>query len=231
MAQRQLFQAAYRGTGLLAASLALAPAQAQSEAPAQDPQDWYIGASTDNTHVEVYRGGGWEVGGSERGFSVRGGWQFHRNFELELAGRHATDLQWTEYFGNISGYLTTHTTFDVTALQASAIGKVHWGQTFEGYLKAGIAQYQVDGRQVLDTLQTDAALTRDVDASGSDYLLGMGLVIKASPKWRVRVEYQYFGLDRDFLGVRAGDDPSVDSISIGLDYRLPTRKPTVNALQ
>ena len=84
---------------------------------------------------------------------------------------------------------------------------------------------------MLDTLQTDAALTRDVDASGSDYLLGIGLVIKASPKWRVRVEYQYFGLDRDFLGVRAGDDPSIDTLSIGLDYRLPSRKTTVNSLQ
>lgn len=231
MAQRQPFHAALGGTGLLAASLALAPAQAQPPASAQESRDWYIGASTDNTHVEVYRGGGWEVGGSERGFSVRGGWQFHRNFEVELAGRRATDLQWTEYFGNISGYLTTHTTFDVTALQASAIGKVHWGQTFEAYLKAGVAEYLVDGRQVLDTLQTDAALSRDVDASGLDYLLGAGLVIKASPQWRVRVEYQYFGLDRDFLGVRTGDDPSVDTFSIGLDYRLSSRKPTVNSLQ
>ena len=226
MAQRQLFQAAYRGTGLLAASLALAPAQAQD----QDPRTWYVGASTNITHVEVYRGFGWETGGSERGFSVRGGWQFHRNFEIELAGLRATDLQWTEYFSTISGYLTSHTTFDTTALQASAVGKVHWGETFEGYLKAGIAEYQVSGRQVLDTLQTEAALTRDVDARGSDYLLGAGLVIKASPKWRVRVEYQYFGLDRDFLGVRMSDDPSVDSFSIGVDYRL-LGKTTVNSLQ
>jgi opacity protein-like surface antigen len=214
------------GAGLLSAGLALAAAEAQDDA-----RNWYIGAATDDTHVEVYRGGGWEVGGSERGFAVRGGWHFHRNFELELAARRASDLQWTEYFGNISGYLTSHTTFDTTALQASAIGKVLWGQTFEGYLKAGIAQYQVDGHQVLGALRTDAPLERDVDASGMDYLLGMGLVIKASPQWRVRVEYQYFGIDRDFLGVRAGDDPSVDTFSIGLDYRLDPRKTTVNSLQ
>jgi opacity protein-like surface antigen len=217
MAHRRSFRAATALTGMLAASLAMAPAQAQ------DPRNWYIGAATSVTNVEVYRGFGWETSGSEHGFFVRGGWQFHRNFEVELAGLRATDLQWSEYFATIPGYLTAHTTFDTTALQASAIGKVHWGETFEGYLKAGMSEYQVSGRQVLDTLQTDAALARDVDGSGWDYLLGAGLVIKASPKWRVRVEYQYFGLDRDFLGVRMSDDPSVDSFSIGLDYTLPPR--------
>lgn len=216
MAQRQLFHTAYRGICLLVAGLALAPAQAQ------DPRPWYIGAASDNTHAEVYRGYGWEVGGSERGASLRGGWQFHRNFELELAAMSASDLQWSEAFSSVA--LSAHTTFDVMALQVNAIGKVHWGETFEGYLKAGIAQYRVDGRQVLDTMQASAALTRDVEASGADYLLGTGLIIKASPKWRVRVEYQYFGIDRDFLGVRGGGDPSVDTMSIGLDYTLGSGK-------
>jgi opacity protein-like surface antigen len=227
MAQRQLFQAAYRGSGLLAASLALAPAQAQD----QDPKTWYVGASTGDTNVEVYRGFGWEVGGSERGFNVRGGLQFHRNFELELTALRATDLRWSEYFSNTPGYLTAHTTFDVTALQANAVGKVHWGEAFEGYLKVGLVQYQVGGRQVLDTLQTDAALTRDVDETGWDHLLGIGLAIKASPKVRVRIEYGYFGLDRDFLGVGSSDDPTIDTFAIGLDYQLNPRKTTVNSLQ
>ncbi|HSC16521.1 MAG TPA: outer membrane beta-barrel protein [Gammaproteobacteria bacterium] len=224
MAYRQPLRAAVTGTGLLAAGLALAPARAQ------EPQSWYVGASTGDTHVEVFRGLGWEVGGSEPGFTVRGGREFHRNFELELAGLRTTDLQWSEYFSNTPGYLTAHTSFDVTALQANAVGKWHWGETFEGYVKTGLVQYQVSGRQVLDTLQTDAALTRDVDASGMDYLLGLGLAIKASPKWRVRVEYQYFGLDRDFLGVGGGSDPSIDTFSIGLDYALP-REAAVSSSQ
>jgi opacity protein-like surface antigen len=215
MAQRHTILAAFTGTALLSASVISAPAEAQ------DPSNWYVGASTDDTHVEVYRGFGWQTGGSERGFSVRGGWRFHRNFEVELAGMRATDLQWSESFGTIA--LAAHSTFDVTALQASAVGKTHWGEIFEGYLKAGLAFYDVGGQQVLDTMQTKAALTRDVSDSGSDYLLGVGLAMKASEKWRVRVEYQYFGIDRDFLGVRGSDDPSIDSFSIGLDYQLSPR--------
>jgi opacity protein-like surface antigen len=215
MAVRRLFHAAFSATGLLAAGLFSATVHAQ------DPMSWYVGAASSDTHVEVYRGLGWETGGSESGFSLRGGWHFHRNFELELGALRAADLQWSESLSTIA--LRTHTTFDVTALHASALGKIHMGQTFEAYVKAGLAQYFVDGRQVLDTLMTDAAQTREVDASGLDYLLGMGLVIKASPKWRVRVEYQYFGLDRDYLGVRGGDDPSIDAMSIGLDYTLPNK--------
>jgi opacity protein-like surface antigen len=215
MAHRRSAHAVIIATALLAGGLVAAPGAAQ------DPRNWYIGASTDSTHVEVYRGFGWEVGGSERGYSVRGGWRLHRNFEFELAGLRATDLQWSEYMSTVA--LAAHTTFDVTALTASAVGKVHWGETFEGFLKAGIAQYDVGGRQALDTLQREAAVTRDVDASGSDYLIGMGVVIKASPKWRVRVEYQWFELDRDFLAVGGGDDPSIDTFSIGLDYQLSAR--------
>ena len=187
---------------------------------AAEPKTWYVGATTNDTHVEVYRGLGWEPAGGERGFSVLGGWHVNRRFAVELGALRASDLEWTEYLAGVPGYFTAHTTFDTRALQASGVVTFQWGHTVEAFLKVGLAQYQVDGRQVLDTLQTDAALTRDVDASGSDTLLGAGLGIKATPKIRMRIEYQYFGVDRDFLGVRGGDDPSIDTFAIGVDYQL-----------
>lgn len=219
----RLLCAAFTGTGLLAAGLAAPPAHAAEQG------SWYVGASTDSTHVEVWRGLGWQVGVEERGLSVRGGWQFSEHFALEFAGLRAGDLFWSEYFIDYPLGLNAHTTFDVTALQVSAIGSVHWGQLFEGYVKAGLAQYSLDGRQVFDDLRTDAVRTRDVSASGSDYLLGAGLAIKPSPQWRVRIEYQYFGIDRDFLHARG--DPSIDTFAIGLDYQLPRRKTTTNSLR
>jgi opacity protein-like surface antigen len=200
-------------------------------AHAAEPNTWYVGGSTNDTHVEVYRGLGWETAGEQRGLSVLGGWHINRRFAVEFGALRATDLEWTEYFAQLQGYLTAHTTFDTTALQASGVVTFQWGNTVEAFLKAGLAQYRVDGRQVLDTLQTDAALTRDVDASGSDYLLGAGLAIKATPKWRMRIEYQYFGLDRDFLGVGGGDDPSIDTFAIGVDYQLGRREPAASSLR
>jgi opacity protein-like surface antigen len=213
---------AHRPSALAAITVtALAAGLAAAPAAAQDPQNWYVGGSTDDTHVEVFRGLGWETGASERGFSVRGGWRLHRNFDLELSGMRATDLKWSEYMSTVA--LAAHTTFDVTALTASAVGKVHLGQTFELYGKAGLALYDAGGHQVLDTLQERGASTRDVDTGGSGYLLGGGVAIKASPKWRVRVEYQWFEIDRDVLGVGQGDDPSIDTFSIGVDYQLNAR--------
>jgi opacity protein-like surface antigen len=223
MAYRPLL-CAFTGSSALMIGLSL-PAQAA------EPKTWYVGASTNDTHVEVFRGLGWEPAGEERGFSLLGGWHVNRRFAVELGALRATDLEWTEYLAEIPGYFTAHTTFDTTALQASGVVTFQWGKTVEAYLKVGLAQYRVDGRQVLDTLRTDAALTRDVDASGSDYLLGAGLGIKATPKWRMRIEYQYFGIDRDFLGVRSGDDPSIDTFAIGLDYQLGRREATANSLR
>lgn len=226
MNRRSLVRPAFTGTGALLLGLSLA------RADAAEPETWYVGATTDDTHVEVFRGLGWEVGGEERGFALLGGLQLNRRFSVELAARRAANLEWTEYFAEIPGYLTSHTTFDVTAVQASGVATFHWGKTVEAFLKVGLAKYSLDGRQVLDTLMTDATLTRDVDASGSDYLLGGGIAIKATPKWRVRFEYQYFGIDSDFLGVRGGDDPTIDSFALGIDYRIGRRREaTVNALR
>jgi opacity protein-like surface antigen len=53
--------------------------------------------------------------------------------------------------------------------------------------------------------------------------------MRVSPKWRVRVEYQYFGFDRDFLIVRPDNDPSIDTFAIGVDYQLPRRKVTAHS--
>jgi opacity protein-like surface antigen len=222
MAYRTSF-ASFTGSSLLGAAV-LAAALAAPPARAAEPETWYIGVSTADTHVEVFRGLGWEPGGEEHGVALRGGWQLNRRFAVELGVLQAGDLQWTEWLANVPDGLTAHTTFDTTALQVAAVTSFHWGPIVEGYIKAGLARYDVEGRQVLDDLWTAAARTREVSANGSDYLLGAGLSIEAAPKWRVRIEYQYFGLDRDFLGVGNGDDPSIDSFSIGIDYQLPRRK-------
>jgi opacity protein-like surface antigen len=216
---QRLLCAAFSGTALLAAGLFSAPACAQDE-----PRGWFVGAATDDTDLEVFRNGwGYETSGSQRGNSIRGGMRLTRNFEIELGTMSASDLNWTEYFASYDDYLTAHTTFDVKAVNFSAVGKVV-GNLFEGYIKAGLAHYDIDGRQVLDTLMVDAVATRDVHASDMDYLIGAGFFVKPSPKWRVRVEYQYFAVERDFLGIRNSDDPSIDTLSIGFDYLLTKRQ-------
>jgi hypothetical protein len=48
-------------------------------------------------------------------------------------------------------------------------------------------------------------------------------VAAVNENWRVKIEYRFFGIDGDFLGVPADDDPTVDSFSIGVDYRFGRR--------
>ncbi len=226
MGHRSLGSSAFTGTGALLLGLAFT-----GGASAAEPGTWYVGATSDDTHVEVYRGLGWEVGGDERGFALIGGLQISRRFSVELAARRAANLQWTEYFANAPGYLTSHTTFDATAIQASGVATFQWGRTVEPFLKLGLVRYDMNGHAVLDTLWTQAAATRDVHSSGMDYLVGGGIAIKATPKWRVRFEYQFFGFDGDFLDVSNGDDPTLDTFALGIDYKIGRREPTVNALR
>jgi opacity protein-like surface antigen len=222
----QRLRAALAATGLVAAGLFSAPACAQDKS-----RGWFVGGATDDTHLEILRGGwGYETSGSEQGYSVRGGMRLNRNFDLELGAMSASGLNWTEYLASYPDALVAHTTFDVRAVNLSAVGKVV-GNVFEGYIKVGVAKYDVDGRQVLDTLFVDAAATRDVHASGLDYLIGAGFFVKPSPKWRVRVEYQFFAVDREFLGVSSGDDPTIDTFSIGFDYVLTKRQTSASSPQ
>ena len=226
MVAQRLLCAAFAATGLVAAGLCSAPACAQDES-----RGWFVGGATDDTHLEVLRGGwGYETSGSERGYSVRGGMRLNRNFDLEIGAMSAAGLNWTEYLTSYPDALVAHTTFDVSAVNLSAVGKVV-GRVFEGYIKVGVAKYDIDGRQVLDTLFVDAAATRDVHASDLDYLIGAGFFVKPSPKWRVRVEYQYFSVERDFLGVPSDDDPTIDSFSIGFDYMLAKRRTSESSSQ
>ena len=204
---------------------ALALALAYSAPAAAETQGWYAGASTDDTHVEVYRGLGWEVGGEQPGLSAYGGLRVNKHFSVEFGAMHAADLEWSEYSVTVPGLppgYNARTTFDATALQASAVGILPFATIFEAYLKAGLAAYRVSGQQTLEAWD-GASLSRSVRSSGMDLLLGAGLGATVAQSWHIKVEYQYFGIDRDFLGV-ADDDPTIDRFSIGVDYRFGRRE-------
>jgi hypothetical protein len=186
-----------------------------------EPGSWYVGGASDSSDIVAYGSYPFGTGGGTSGLSVRGGVQLHRRFGVELQALRAPDLRWSQYLAPRLPYgINAHTTFDVSALQAAAVGNWAWGPIFDGYLKAGLALYDVDGRQVIDTLQQDAAATRAVSDGGSDVLLGLGIRMKATPKWAVRLDYQNFGIDGSFLGDDSRDDPTLDTISVGVDYRF-----------
>jgi opacity protein-like surface antigen len=217
---------------IVAAAAALAAVPGMAPAQGFEPLGWYVGASRDDTHTEVYRGYGWEVGPEVRGLAVRGGLELNRHFAVEFEGRRARDLEWIEHFPELPaapGYLHSETKFDMTALQVSAIGTWHWGSVMHALFEAGVAHYSLSGEQTLGTLYVDHARTRPVGHDGTELVLGLGLGANVAPNWQMRVEYQYFGIDRAFLGVGNGDDPTIDSFSIGFDYHFGKRHAAAEA--
>lgn len=209
----------------LAGSAALLASMWQVHADAQgaSAQDWYVGFSSDTTHVEVYRGLGWEAGADETGLSLRGGLRIKKRFAVEFAAQQADDLKWTEYFTSVvgqPGIYDATATFDVRALEVSAVGIVPFAGIFEGIFRGGLAYYDVSGRQELDDPFAGTTLSRSISEQDFGALLSLGVAVYATPRWRIRAEYQFFDIDEDFLAVAYSDGASVDTVAIGVDYRL-----------
>jgi len=197
-------------------------------AQSNDPRGWYAGFAGGTIHAEVFRDPDWESGADETGLALRGGLRINRHFAVELAAQRADDVQWTEHFTTVAGYpgiYDTSTTFDVGALQVSAVGIVPFGQIWEGIFRGGLAYYSLSGERMLDDAFGPATLSQSVSDKGSGLLLGFGLAVYATPKWRIRFEYEFFDIDEEFISAVYDEDASIDTVAIGVDYRLGKREP------
>jgi hypothetical protein len=210
----------YSSISRLGTATVLAAGLFAASARSAEPGSWYVGGSSDSTDVVAYGSYPFGTGGGGSGLSVRGGLQLHPRFGVELQALRASDLRSSQYFVDSPYGINAHTTFDVFALQTAAVGNWALGPIFEAYLKGGLALYDVDGRQLFDTLSQDAATTRAVSDGGSHLLFGFGLRMNATPKWAVRLDYQSFGIDGSFLGDGSREDPTLDTASVGVDYRF-----------
>jgi hypothetical protein len=217
-AARRAFVRIVVGAALLGAAAA---------APAED-RGWFVGVAQDDTQVEVFRGLGWEAGAESSGFALQGGYRFAKHGAAGIGYRQASDLQWTEssaYFSDTGGWGEAATRFDSSALQASVIGI--WtpgGGIFEIHAKLGLAAYSFDGEQVLTEYLRASSVTRHVGASGTDVLVGFGIGLTVVPAWHVSFGYEYYEFDEGFLGVDFGDGASLDSATLGVQYRFAGRR-------
>jgi len=215
-----------RGTSLLFGSLAVIALM--GTANAREPVQWYAGLSHADTHVEVWRGLGWEQAGVHDGLALRGGVRFTKHLALELGVLRASDLEWREYYALIPGLPHNYdiaATFNATSQQLSVVGILPFGRIWEGFLRGGIVNYHVSGHQTLTDAWNNASLApRPIDRSGTSGLIGLGISAKVRQNWQVRIEFQTFGLANDFLAVRDGDAPTLDAFAVGVDYRFRRRE-------
>ena len=216
-----------KGTSLLLGSLAVIALM--GTANAREPVQWYTGLSHATTHVEVWRGLGWEVQpGIHDGLALRGGVRLAKHLALELGVLRAGDLDWHEYYALIPGLphnYDTAATFNATSQQLSAVGMLPFGKIWEGFLGVGIVRYHASGRQTLTDAWTNASLApRPIDRHGSDMSVRLGVGARVRQNWQIRVEFQTFGLATDFLAVPDRDGATLDALAVGVDYRFRRRE-------
>jgi opacity protein-like surface antigen len=80
----------------------------------------------------------------------------------------------------------------------------------------------------LDDAFRAVTLSQGIDEQDFGYMLGLGLAVYAMPRWRVRLEYQFFEIDTSFLAATYAEEASVDSLTIGVDYGLGRRDRRAN---
>jgi hypothetical protein len=214
-----------RGSSLLIGGLAIGAIL--GTAHAAEPVQWYAGLSHANAHVEVWRGFGWEQAGVRDSLAVRGGVRLRKHLALELGLLSADDLEWHEYYAPISGLPHTYdavATFDTSSQRLSVLGILPFGRIWEGFVGGGLVRYRVSGSLALRDAWNDAQLApRSISRRGHDSSFGFGVSASVKQAWRIRVEFQTFGLATDFLAVPEGDWPTLDTFEVGVDYRFHRR--------
>lgn len=196
-------------------------------AHAQDT-GWYAGAGVGSSHIQVYRAswfgvGAWEEGPGDTATPIFGGYRSSDHLAVELSHLPEGDLEWRERGTPISGlpgYYDSSTVLSASALQLSVLGILPFANGWDAYLKGGVSWYRADAAQNVADAFGGAALTRSDSTSDAGFLLGLGVGASLTEHWRVRLEYQFYSIDRALINVENNDDPTVDTWIFGIDHRF-----------
>jgi opacity protein-like surface antigen len=188
---------------------------------------WYVGLSGGTTQVGIFWDDSYddtyETGPGARGQSLRVGRQLGPHLAVEFGIQQAGDLVWTEPFTSVEGYpgiYNAHTTFEAKALETSGFVTLPFGRIFEGTFRWGLAYYDVRGERLLDDGFSAVSLSDSIGDQGFGVMGGLGLAVNPAPKWRVRLEWEFFDIDEDSVSAVGAESAHVEMVTIGLDYRL-----------
>lgn len=168
-------------TLLFLSGLAVAPL-----ASAQGP--WYIGGSVgksdfdDGNVVPALITSG-TVDGSDTGFKIFGGYQFNKQFGVEIAW---VDLGKASYSGTFGGAPVTGGSLETSGLNFSVVGTLPLNPSFELFGKVGFFMWEAKANDVTGGVPFSA---KD---DGTDVSYGIGLGFNINKNFSVRVEWEQF---------------------------------------
>lgn len=140
------------------------------------------------------------VDGKDTGYKLFGGYQFNPHFAVELA---YVDLGEAGYSGTFFGAPVTGGSLETWGLNASAVGIVPLGASFELFGKIGIFGWESKARDVTGGVPFSG------EADGGDVSFGLGMAFNFTRNVSLRAEWERF---------RAVDD--IDLLSLGLAFKF-----------
>lgn len=191
--------------GLAVLSLASAMAFGGS-ALAQD-MGFYAGAALGKTSVDLDCTGASTCDDSDTSWRVFGGYQFNRNFALELG---YINLGEARVAGTVPPFGTVSATFESTAFDLVAVGSMPIADRFSIYGKIGLYRADTD---VDVAVGAGAGTESDTNA---DITFGIGVRYDFTRNLGVRAEWQRYS------DVTAGEfgESDLDVISVGVLFRF-----------
>lgn len=190
------------------AALLAAGCLAGSPVFAQMQQDtgFYLGGSIGNTQFDIDTGPLVAAGAtsvttddSDTGWKIYGGYQFHRNWGVEVG---YVDLGSVGITGRVGAVPFTGNA-DVTAWTLALVGTLPINQSFDIFGKVGLYRWKNKASV------SAAGIAAAADDNGTDGMVGIGLRYNFTKNFGVQVEAEHF----------AGDDTAT-LYSIGLRFKF-----------
>jgi hypothetical protein len=193
--------------------IALLAVTAHSAEP--DSRYFYAGAGIADVEPTLYEdfGGcyncGYSTGGSTGvGFTLTGGWRFHRFMALEASyvyGDEPGYKGFLMYVPELSGFYDVNARMDYQSIDLGLLG-IFEGKVWDIYAKGGVAYYDAQSRQDLVEYPTGAMGQRTVDRQDWSWVFALGGGFRfADDRYRVRLEYRIIQISPKLLAAPSGD--------------------------
>lgn len=161
-----------------------------------------------------------DYGSGSAGFAVTAGYRFIPYLGVELAYADQGKPTWSQSGAVLEeppGFYDVNTDMELSSLQATVLGVLPFGNTWEVYLRAGAAFWQGEGDQ---SLIADTAVTRAVESDGSSFVLGVGGGVTLADHWHVGLDYVYYSISDDLMPADIANDAYTDVLTIQVLYRF-----------
>jgi hypothetical protein len=167
----------------------------------------------------------YDEGDGDYSFSGHIGYRINQWFAIEASYIDAGTIGWNDkyvWMPELAGFYRNNVEFSSTIPEVGVLAILPFFERWEAYFKLGAGFWDGTSKQKLTNEDTGQVTYREVDDSGTDYMVGVGLGYSFATAWHVRFDFQSVGLDGDVLNVR--DDSSIDTMQLELQYRFGAQK-------